>query len=100
MFVFKQKTTYKLRISDCISDVGSSDRSFYRQRVFFGPGAMNARDLRAQAAQNLRQGENGARVLRDARYRSLLSMMATISTSYLILRRRISAVSKAAPQAG
>src|SRR3546814_6929759 len=73
LFLFKQKTAYEMRISDCSSDVCSSDLAVPRdgisRREFGQPAAAHgaARGLARTAGGDARQGDHRGRLSADPR---------------------------------
>src|SRR3546814_8261295 len=86
-FFFKQKTAYEMRISDCSSDVCSSDlehladlRRIYGYRSFSGRGARDLREWIAREAEAATSNEDLARrfVAECRRTRTILPGSSTI----------------------
>src|SRR3546814_9292501 len=59
-FVFKQKTAYKMRISDWSSDVCSSDLYLYGDSLPPGPRAFPFEDREAEHGEGLRDHDDDA----------------------------------------
>src|SRR3546814_8735362 len=59
-FFFKQKTAYEMRISDCSSDVCSSDLSPAWRKIVFGMDMPAIKDIAIDGAKQLR--DNAARL--------------------------------------